>query len=193
VKPVKALSFGTTCSSGVIESKKEFMAEMVDSFYKSLKRSIALILKGSTTSFSALKVVLSLNIESIRDFRGDDQAAALELLVERLEKDVGEWRHLSSSDLDSSVDEELERLVIQMCEAHLAAQGAAKAVSSDLKSLEIRKVEIGDVIDASNSALLDVKDKIEKAKEMIKRANLLLFKAEPVRLEEIARLEQLTN
>ena len=32
---------------------------------------------------------------------------------------------------------------------------------------------------------------IENTKEMIKKANLLLFKAEPVHLEEIARLEQL--
>ena len=84
---------------------------MVDSFYKSLKRSIALILKGSTTSFAALKVVHSHNIESIRDFRGDDQAAALELLVGKFEKDVGEWRYLSSSDLNPSVDEELECLM----------------------------------------------------------------------------------
>ena len=60
-----------------------------------------------------------------------------------------------------------------------------------MKSLKTRKVKIGDVIDASNSALLDDEDKIEKAKEMIKRANLLLSKAESVRLEEIARLEQL--
>ena len=35
------------------------------------------------------------------------------------------------------------------------------------------------------------RDKIEKAKEMIRKANLLLSKAEPVRLEESARLEQL--
>ena len=83
---------------------------MVDSFYKSLKWSIALILKGSTTLFVALKVVLSHNIESIQDFRGDDQAAALELLVEIFERDVGEWRSLSSSDLNPSVDEELKRL-----------------------------------------------------------------------------------
>ena len=87
--------------------------------------------------------------------------------------------------------QERELLLAQMREAHFAAQEAAKAVSSGLKSLKIRKVEIGDAIDASNSALLDVEDKIEKAKEMIKRANLLLFKAEPVRLEEIAWLEQL--
>ena len=83
--------------------------------------------------------------------------------------------------MDSSVDEELERLVGQMCEAHFAAQEAAKVISSDLKSLEIRRVEIGDVTDTSNSAFLDAKDKIQKAKEMIKRANLLLSKAEPVR------------
>ena len=78
-----------------------------------------------------------------------------------------------------------------MREAHLAAQEAAKAISSNLKSLEARKVKIGDVIDASNSAFLGTKDKIKKAKEMIKRANLLLSKAELVRLEEIARLKQL--
>ena len=78
-----------------------------------------------------------------------------------------------------------------MCEAHFVAQEAAKAISSDLKSLETRRVKIGDAIDASNSALVDAEDKIEKAKEMIKRANLLLSKAEPVRLEEMTRLEQL--
>ena len=49
------------------------MAELVDSFYKGLKRSIALVLKGSTISFSTLKVVLSRSIDSIRDFREDDQ------------------------------------------------------------------------------------------------------------------------
>ena len=59
----------------------------------------------------------------------------------------------------------------------------------DLKSLETRKIKIGDAIGASNSALLDVEDKIEKAKEMIKRVNLLLSKAEPVHLEEIAWME----
>ena len=74
-------------------------------------------------------------------------------------------------------------------QAHLAAQEAAKVISSDLKSLETRKVEIEDATDASNSALIDAEDKIEKAKEMTKKANLLLSKAELVLLEEIARLE----
>ena len=78
-----------------------------------------------------------------------------------------------------------------MHEAHLAAQEAAKAISSDLKSLETRKVELGDAIDASSSALLDAENKIEKAKEMIRKAHLLLSKAEPVHLEETAWLEQL--
>ena len=80
-----------------------------------------------------------------------------------------------------------------MQKAHLETQEANEAVSSDLKSQEARKVEIGDAIDTSNSAILDVEDKIEKAKEMIKRANLLLFKAELVCLEEIAWLEQLND
>ena len=182
-----------TRSPGVIEAEKEFVTEMVDSFYKSLKQSIALILKGSTTSFAALKVVLSHNIESIPYFRGDDQAATLELLVEKFKRGVGEWRRLSGSDLNPSIDEELKHLIAQMHKAHLETQEAAETVSSNLKSLEVKKVEIGDAIDASNSALLDAEDKIEKANEMIKRANLLLFKAEPVHLEEIAQLEQLNT
>ena len=37
VKPVKVLSSGITRSPGVIEAEKEFVVEMVDGFYKSLK------------------------------------------------------------------------------------------------------------------------------------------------------------
>jgi len=39
------------------------------------------------------------NIKTIKDFGGIDQAASLELIVQDLEKDVGEWRRLNSSDL----------------------------------------------------------------------------------------------
>jgi len=124
-------------------------------------------------------------------FQRDDQVATFELLVEKFEKDVGEWRHLSNSDLDSLVDEEFEHLMAQMSEAHLAAQEAAKAISSYLKSLETRKIKIRDAIDASNNIFLDAEDKVEKAKEMIKRVNLLLSKAELMRLKEIAQLGQL--
>ena len=90
VKPVETLSLGAARLPGVIKVENKFVAELVDSFYKSLKRSITLVLKGSTTSFSALKVVLSRSIDSIRDFGGNDQAATLELLVDRLERDVDE-------------------------------------------------------------------------------------------------------
>jgi len=65
VKPVEALPLGATRSPGVVKTENEFVAELVDNFYKGLKRSIALVLKGSTTSFSALKVVLSRSIDSI--------------------------------------------------------------------------------------------------------------------------------
>ena len=60
-----------------------------------------------------------------------------------------------------------------------------------MKSLETRQAEVENAIDASTSALLDAEDRIAKAKEMIRKGNLLLSKAEPVRLEEAARLEQL--
>ena len=178
------------CLPEVAEVENDFIGDIVDSFYKGLGRSIDLVLKGSTMSFSTLKVVLSRSIASIRDFEGYHQATALELLVDQFERDVEEWRRLSRSDLESSVSEQLAHLVAQMHEARLAAQEVAKAISSDLKSLETRQVELGDAIDASNSALLDAEVKIEKAKEMIRKGNLLLSKAEPVRLEEIARLEQ---
>ena len=108
VKPVEGSHLEITRSLGVIEVEKEFVAEIVDIFYTSLKRSIVLILKVSTTSFAALKVVLSHNIESVRDFRGDDQTVSLELSVENFERDVGEWRRLSSYDLTPSVDKELK-------------------------------------------------------------------------------------
>jgi len=72
VKPVEGLPSRTTRLPGVVEAENEFVVEQVDSFYKGLKRSIDLVLKGLTTSFSALKIVFSRSIDSIRDFGGDD-------------------------------------------------------------------------------------------------------------------------
>ena len=53
-----------------------------------------------------LKVVLTRNIETIRDLGGTDQAASLELIVEDLEKDVDEWRCMNNSSLTSLVKED---------------------------------------------------------------------------------------
>ena len=112
---------------------------MVDNFYKSLKRSITLILKRSTTSFAALEVVLSRNIESIRDFGGDDQATSLELLVEKIERDVGDWRRLGSSDLTPSVDKELKRPTTQMQKAHMETQESTQGGIFGLEVFEGKK------------------------------------------------------
>jgi len=65
----------------------------------------------SISLFEFLKVVLTRNIETIRDFWGIDQAASLELIVEDLEKDVGNWHCLHSSDLSLFVEEEIKRLL----------------------------------------------------------------------------------
>jgi len=175
----------------IAEAENDYIGDLVDSFYNSLERTIDLVLKGSPMPFSKLKVVLSRGIECIRDFEGYHQAAALELLVDDLEKDVEEWRRLRCSDPESLADERLARLFAEKHEARLAAQEAAKAISSDLESLETRQAEVRSAIDASTSALLDAEDKIGRAEEMIRKANLLLSKAVLVRLEETARLEQL--
>ena len=135
VKPVEALALATTRSLGVVEAEKEFVAEMVDSFYKSLKRSVALVLKGSTTSFSGLKVVLSRNIDSVRDFGGDDQAAALELLVESLR---GTWASGVTSTIQiwtPQLMNSLNVLLPKCVKLILQHRKQLKAISSDLKSL----------------------------------------------------------
>ena len=49
-----------------------------------------LVLKGSTTSFEYLKMVLLWAIENIRDLREAYQAASLELIVEDSKKDASE-------------------------------------------------------------------------------------------------------
>ena len=49
--------------------------------------------------------------------------------MDRLQRDVDEWRRPSHSDLESSVNEQLVHLAAQMHEANLAAQEAAKVIS----------------------------------------------------------------
>jgi len=61
-----------------------------------------------------------------------------------------------------------------------------------LKSLEAEKIKIADAINAFNNALTDANEQLEKVEAMIKRANFLISKVEPVRVEETARLEQLS-
>ena len=68
-----------------------------------------MVLKGSTSLFEFMKVILTQNIETIRDFGGTDQAASLELIVEDLEKDVSDRRHLNSSDLTPFVKQKVKR------------------------------------------------------------------------------------
>ena len=68
------------------------------------------MLKILTCPFEFLNVVLTQNIETIRDFGRSDQDASLEMIVKNLEKDVGEWHCLNSSDLSLLVEEEIKRL-----------------------------------------------------------------------------------
>ena len=62
----------------------------------------------------------------------------------------------------------------------------------DSRKLVVEKIKIADVIDASNNALTDTNEQLEKTEAMIKRANLLISRAGPVRTEETAWLEQVS-
>jgi len=110
-------------------------------------------LEGLDHSIGSLKVVLFWAIENIRNLWGVDQAASLELMVENLEKDVGEWRRLNDSDLTPSVEEELKRLSEQIQKSYVETQGEAEVVSQELKSLAHDEIKIVDAIGASNNAL----------------------------------------
>ena len=61
-------------------------------------------------------------IEIIKDFGGIKQAASLELIVEDLEKDGGEWHRLNSSDLTPFVEEEVKRLFEHMQKTYAETQ-----------------------------------------------------------------------
>ena len=137
-------------------------------------------------------MVLTWNIETIKDFGGTNEASSLEQIVADFEKDVGEWRHRNSSNLTPFVEEKLRHLSEHMQKTYAETQREVKTASQELKSLETKKVKIVDVIDSSNSALADTNEQFEKAKVMMKRANFLISKVRLVRTEEIARLEQLS-
>jgi len=79
-----------------------------------------------------------------------------------------------------------------MQKTYVETQQALEAESQELKPLEAKKIKIVDVIDASNNILVDVNKQLEKSEAMIKRANFVIFKDELVRMEETARLEQLS-
>ena len=147
------------------------------------------MLKGSTSPFEFLKVILTQNIETIRDLGRSNQAASLKLIVEDLKKDVGEWRRLNSTDLTPFVEEEVKHLSDHMQKTYVKAQQELKVESQELKSLEAEKVKIVDAIDFSNNALANVNEQLEKAEAMIKRANFLISKTRPVRAKKTAWLE----
>jgi len=112
------------------------------------------VLKGSTSPFEFLKVILTQNIETIRDLGRADQAASLKLIVEDLKKDVGEWRRLNSTDLTPFVEEEVKRLSEHM-------QRGATCIRSRVSGVEIpeaEKIKITDAINASNNALGDANE-----------------------------------
>ena len=62
-------------------------------------------------------------------------------------------------------------------------------MSWELKSLRVKEVELADAIEISCNALASAKDQIEREREMITRANLLLYQVESVCVAETTQLE----
>ena len=67
-------------------------------------------------------MVLTQTIETVRDFGGTDQAAFLDLIMEDLEKDMGEWCRLNNSNLTPFIEEELKRLSEHIQKTYVEAQ-----------------------------------------------------------------------
>ena len=72
-----------------IDSQDEFIGELVDGFYKTLKRCLSMIFKSTCTSFTSWRVIFSRVIENIRDVGGVAEAE-LEEVVNNLEMDNSE-------------------------------------------------------------------------------------------------------
>ena len=100
---------------------------------------------------------------------------------------------LNDSNLTLSIKDELKRLSEQMQNTFVEMQGEAKAVSQELKSLISKEIKIADAIEASSNALASANVQIERARDMLRRADLLLSIAELVRVAETAQLGQLTT
>ena len=67
-----------------------------------------------------------------------------------------------------------------------------KAVCQELKFLEAREAEVTEAMAVSSKTLDFAKCQIKKAREIIAKANFLLFKAEPESQAETIRLEEIT-
>ena len=151
-----------------------------------------MIFKSTPTSFASWRPIFSRVIESIQDIGGITEAESLEELINRLEKDIGEWNNLRQLDLTPLVEAKLERLSEQMQNNYLETSQEAEAVSQEVKSLETREAEVAEAMVVFKEALDAAQNQIKKVEEMITRANLILSKAEPVRQAEIIGLEEMT-
>ena len=81
-----------------VDFKDEFIEELVEGVYKSLKRYLSMILKSTYTSFASWRPIFSWAIESIWDVGGVTEAEFLEELINNLEKNIGEWTNLRQLD-----------------------------------------------------------------------------------------------
>ena len=70
-----------------VNFKDEFIEELIEGFYKGLKRYLSMIFKSTRTSFPSWRPIFFRAIESIRDVGGATEAGSLEELINNFEKE----------------------------------------------------------------------------------------------------------
>ena len=116
-----------------VDFKDEYVAELLESFYKSFWQFITMMLKSTWILFISWKPILSQAVESVQDIGWFDEATSLEELVNNLERDTGEWTCLNQLDLTPVVEKELERLSQKMQKNYLETSKKAEIVSKELE------------------------------------------------------------
>jgi len=97
-----------------VDSQDEFIGDLMEGFYKSLKRCLPMIFKITRTSFAFWRPIFSWLIESIWNVGGISEAEILEELIANLEKDISEWSNLRQLNLTLLVEAKSERLIKQI-------------------------------------------------------------------------------
>ena len=113
-----------------------------------------MIFKGTRTSFASWRPKFFRAIESIWDVGGATEAESLEELISSLEKDIDEWSNLRQLDLTPLIEAELERLSEQMQRNYLETSQETEAISQEMKSLDVREVEVTEAMVVSSEHLM---------------------------------------
>ena len=109
--PQQNLPVAIAPSSLEVDFQDEFIEELIEGSYKSLRHCLSMIFKSIYTSFASWRSILFRAIESIRDVGGVTEVKSFEELIDNLEKDICDGLTWGNTPL---VEAEQERLLEQI-------------------------------------------------------------------------------